>query len=1015
MKGLVAHRAVFGERQNAHDLLAVSGQRDLFRRFSAIEVDLPADDSTSSKWEPFLRGWQSDDHYYFARTAPDLTAKRPGMVRTQILAFCAAEVPYITDLNPLFDDLENPWNLEQIEPFALPVADLGPTSINQIVAAEVMAAAEIVAGGVAGTVPGVFVSQAGFKQILVDLWHHLKPEFRSDLAFGFSFSPADLYHRKLHLACAPAALADRWRTYSRRIVVGSSKTPSDAAAFLLGLAKAGIIRDFIASANLPSPNLENLSLFARLSNYWMSRASLALSGWIAMAKDILLVAPSDTESEAIKNEIVDQLTRLMPAAEVGDILSLRNLRTEPFGAAGERLASSIRNWISKCSNQSASTGHELLEVFRAWRRPASDLWTKSVRAGLAMALEKPTNDLAANIWFLWQQDASLFTPIHELIPATAEAERIWVATTPPQLLSPLSAALIPWCRARNWWLEQAQVLLASKSWADAIAEHFSADNQLERIEPVRLLLRATEPVAAMDFCVKQADSRARRCGVELCLQQPDLWSRFDCALIGWREILEQALTHDADLLSRIPRAAEIIASLLDRWLDDSDISENILAKIGSTRFADLTDYPRRSEVFARLPLHIRRLFLEATARSWMQRFFHELPAKPVLQGQLREAAFGSILAGRRFSARWPNLARGGIQLLTTFREATEVIFDEWLQVIATSSEHLNREQVGQIVSLLKVKNWERSAFTVKQMAKRARRADLLAVWDGYWFSMTWQDKLLLRLSDTFSPNAPPMTSNHPNLSESIEKAAVFITALNLEFDAVCAHLTEITKKSIGGTIYAVGSFAHQQYRCKVVVALAGMGNAEATLATERAIQNFSPSYAFFVGIAGGLKSDLRLGDVVAADKVYAYEAGKAQREFQSRPKAPFVSYAASQMANEVVRSNRWLNRIKPSSNDQPKAFVKPIAAGEKVVDSHESEVFKLIAARFGDAYAVAMEDFGFVVAAHANSTVTFAAVRGISDFAREKSEAEKKNSQVMAAVNAAAFSFEMLAGFLELT
>ncbi len=936
------------------------------------------------------------------------------MVRTQILAFSAVEVQSIAELGPLFDDLEIPWGLQQIGPFALPLETPITPPVTQTVPAEVVAVAEIVASGLAGTAPGAFIGQAGFKQVLAELWRRLPPEFRSDVAFGFSFSPADLHHRKLHLVCVPAILADRWRTYPRRIAAGSSVAPSDAAAFLLGLPGAEAIHRFLATANLPSPNLENLSVYVRLSNYWTNRAALDLSGWIALAKDISLLAPSAAQSEVIKAEIVDHLNRLMSTATAADILSLRNLGTEPFGAAGEKLAASIRDWTRNRLGHSVDAASALLEVFRAWLRPASPVWTKSVRAGLATALEIPTNVIAANIWFLWQHEESLFKPIAELVSATTEAERSWVATTPSRLPSPLSALLIPWCRARDWWLAQAQVLLASKPWAAAIAEHLAVDDQLERIEPVRLLLRATDSVIAIEFCVAHADSRTRRCGAELCLQQPALWDRFNGALAGWRDLLEQAWTRDADLLTRLPRGAEITFSLLDGWLDGSELSENLLRKVGLSRFADLNDYPRRSEALPRLPLRIRPSFLEATGRGWMQRFFHDLPKAPSLDGELRDAVFASASAGKHFSAQWPNLARGGIQLLTTFREATEAIFCEWVQAIAASSDRLNHDQVGQVVGLIKNKNWERGALTVKHLAERANRADLTALWDGYWASMAWQDKLLLKLSDVFGNGAAPTTTARPRLSDSEEKTAVFVTALNLEFDSVCVHLAEITKKSVGGAVYAVGSFAHKQYRCKVVVALAGMGNAEATLATERAIQNFSPNYAFFVGIAGGLKNELQLGDVVVADKVYAYEAGKAQREFQSRPKAPTVSYAAIQMANEVVRGNQWRNRIKHAAKDQPKAFVKPIAAGEKVVDSHESDVFKFIAARFGDAYAIAMEDFGFVVAAHASPTVTFAAVRGISDFAREKSEAEKKNSQEIAAANAAAFAFEMLAGFLEI-
>jgi nucleoside phosphorylase len=192
-----------------------------------------------------------------------------------------------------------------------------------------------------------------------------------------------------------------------------------------------------------------------------------------------------------------------------------------------------------------------------------------------------------------------------------------------------------------------------------------------------------------------------------------------------------------------------------------------------------------------------------------------------------------------------------------------------------------------------------------------------------------------------------------------------------------------------------------------------MGNPRAAVETERAISFFSPQFAFFVGIAGGLKDELQIGDVVAADKVYGYEFGKAADEFRPRPEAPWLPHDAVQRAHAVAREGAWHTRIAPIPHPQPQAYVKPIAAGEKVVDSHKSEVFRLLRQTYSDAYAVAMEDIGFTAAAHANASTTFAVVRGISDFANEKATAEKVNSQEIAARHAAAFAFEMLAGFIK--
>jgi nucleoside phosphorylase len=191
-----------------------------------------------------------------------------------------------------------------------------------------------------------------------------------------------------------------------------------------------------------------------------------------------------------------------------------------------------------------------------------------------------------------------------------------------------------------------------------------------------------------------------------------------------------------------------------------------------------------------------------------------------------------------------------------------------------------------------------------------------------------------------------------------------------------------------------------------------MGNAPSAATTERSLTLFKPSFAFFVGIAGGLRDDLAIGDVIAANKVYGYEGGKAGATFQPRPEATPVSHEAIQRANAVVRDMRWQKRIIPATRNLPNAMVKPIAAGEKVLTSKLASDLKRLRETYTDAHAVAMEDHGFGVAVQGHPQVCFAVVRGISDLIENKQQADRVGSHDIAASNAAAFAFEMLAGLV---
>ena len=248
-------------------------------------------------------------------------------------------------------------------------------------------------------------------------------------------------------------------------------------------------------------------------------------------------------------------------------------------------------------------------------------------------------------------------------------------------------------------------------------------------------------------------------------------------------------------------------------------------------------------------------------------------------------------------------------------------------------------------------------------------------------------------------------------SPGVDRRAVILTALPVEYRAVCAHLEDTrTERHPEGDGYELGRFRHGQLVWTVAVGQSGPGNVPAATATERMVSHFEPQIAILVGVAGGVK-DVELGDVVAATKIYDYASGKDGRSFQPRPDVRNSSHRLIQSALAVAKGEAWLARRKTGlgGGREPEALVEPIASGDVVVADTQSSTYTLVREQYGDAVVVEMEGWGFADAVSRTRGVEALVVRGVSDLVDDKSREGEAEDQETAAHHAAAFAFEVLA------
>lgn len=238
---------------------------------------------------------------------------------------------------------------------------------------------------------------------------------------------------------------------------------------------------------------------------------------------------------------------------------------------------------------------------------------------------------------------------------------------------------------------------------------------------------------------------------------------------------------------------------------------------------------------------------------------------------------------------------------------------------------------------------------------------------------------------------------------------VVLTALDLEYQAVREKLVDPRlHRHPQGTRFEIGQLRDGQ--CSVALAHVGKGNQSAAVLAERAINAFDPAALLFVGVAGALRSDIALGDVVVATHVYAFHGGTSEDDgLKSRPRVWETSHGADQIARHIARTGSWKRGLPPDGR-APEVHFGPIAAGEVVLNSRVSAHARWIQSNYNDALAIEMEGAGVAQAGHLNGKLPVVVVRGISDRADgTKETTDREHWQPRAVANAAAFAAALAA------
>ena len=240
----------------------------------------------------------------------------------------------------------------------------------------------------------------------------------------------------------------------------------------------------------------------------------------------------------------------------------------------------------------------------------------------------------------------------------------------------------------------------------------------------------------------------------------------------------------------------------------------------------------------------------------------------------------------------------------------------------------------------------------------------------------------------------------------IDVDVAILTAVDDEFESVKMLIDgwDVIELSDDPTAYLINTYTVGGATKKVLLAkLSEMGMTAASCITTKIVKSFSPQKIYMVGICGGVRGKVDIGDIIVASSTWDYGNGKIKEkedtsqngyyDFEASPNQ--ISSSISNIDNiklltENILSdvtNDW-NKEHKSNTIMPKIHISPMPSGASVI-CDETLFNEVIRPQHRKCVAIDMETYGVYFAATKSTrkNIDFLSIKCVSDFAdKEKND-----------------------------
>ncbi|MGA4634577.1 effector-associated domain EAD1-containing protein [Pseudomonas solani] len=430
------------------------------------------------------------------------------------------------------------------------------------------------------------------------------------------------------------------------------------------------------------------------------------------------LSPECSIGVTAKEVLIEKFLLQLSNASVEEILQLRNLVADGF-TSSSRIWAALESWTAKKKIEPHEDAQMLSAINDALSASdALEPWRKAILAGTCKASRTTASEFPATFWRWVVERGDILQVLSTHLPVDRALEGRLVDAAPVKMTEDVGDVVMRIAKQKQWYALHGAAAGACLAVRAAIDRQLSVDVAVEYLDGLRVVLRSVAPAQLLEAALNVEEPRLLLIAAERVAKSPKLLSDVNVAEARVQELWLKALEFNAAAWEGPREPRQAFFCLLQNLMEGRTANRQLITALSTTPLADLSEYPRRAEVWGRIHEPALENLLRATSLGWLKHAAEGRISTP----DARLQTF--MLAGPElYLALEGKTPPGGcIQIMATLTQFSELRLIWWLDVWPRKRDFLSTSEAEALGQLILRRNWDRAADSLFKL--RSSRSDV---------------------------------------------------------------------------------------------------------------------------------------------------------------------------------------------------------------------------------------------------------------------------------------------------